>query len=359
MWFVLKRVSRGLVLIAGASAVLLASDMKRSRAGHLPRIAILQHTSTPALDDGVRGILDDLAQNGYRDGETAHITTYNAQGEMATANAIAREITDGRFDLVITSSTSSLQAVANANRAGRTPHVFGLVADPWAAGVGLDRANRLARPRHLVGYSLILPVGDGCRMAKRMLPTLTRIGVAWNPAEVNSRVLVELARTACQELGITLVEAQVENPAGVREAIQSVIGRGAQVVWVGGDTTVASALDTVLATARQARVPVFSLLPTAPDRGTIFDLGFDYYEAGRMTGELAAQVLKGTDPGTIPIRDALDLVPRRLFINRKALEGLKEPWRVSAELLREANAVVDDAGVHWKAGTDGGTPRKP
>src|SRR5438045_5591887 len=118
MSLVLKRLSRGLLLIAAACGVLLASDRKRAGGG-VPRIAILQHASTSVLDDGVRGMLDGLADAGFRDRSTAAIITYNAQGDMATSNAIAREITDGSFDLVLTSSTPSLHEVANAKKAGQ------------------------------------------------------------------------------------------------------------------------------------------------------------------------------------------------------------------------------------------------
>jgi ABC-type uncharacterized transport system substrate-binding protein len=349
LWFALKRLSLGIVLITAAAGVLLVSDVRS--AGSKPRIAILQHASTPVLDDGVRGMIDGLAQNGYQDGASAIITLYNAQGDMATANAIAREIVEGRFDLVLTSSTPSMQAVANANKAGRTVHVFGLVADPYVTGVsGLDPANPLTHPRHLVGYGLLLPVVDAFRIARRMLPGLHSVGVAWNPAEANSAMFVRKARTVCQELGLTLLEAQVENSAGVREAVNSLIARGAQSLWIGGDIAVSSAVDTVLTAARQGRIPVFSIMPGNPERGTLFDLGLDFYQAGRLSGELAARILHGEDPTTIPIRDAIDVVPRRLLINRKALKGLKDPWRVPDELLREADTLVDDTGVHRSSG---------
>ena len=348
MWLVIQRLSRGFALIALASGVLLAFDVKRSGTNRLPQIAILQHASTVVLDDGVRGMVDGLAEQGFRNGEAAAITTYNAQGDMAMSAAIAREITDGRYDLVLTSSTPSMQAVANANKDGRTTHVFGLVADPYVTGVGLDRANPLAHPRHLVGYGLFLPAADAFRLARRMLPSLQSVGVAWNPAEANSRMFVGKAREACQELGITLLETQVENSAGVLEATQSLIGRGAQAIWVGGDIAVSSALDTVLRAAQQAHIPVFSILPGGAE-GTIFDLGLDFYAAGRLSGELAAQILQGTDPGTIPIRDAIDVVPRRLLINQKALQGLKDRWQVPDDLLRQADVVVDANGVRKKA----------
>jgi putative ABC transport system substrate-binding protein len=345
MWFAVKRLSLGLILIAGAAAVLLATDVRRSGSSTLPRIGILQQASIPVLDDSVRGMIDGLNANGFRDGETASITLFNAQNEAATANAIAREMTNGRFDLVITSSTPSLQAVANANKSGRTMHVFGIVADPYAARVGLDPNDPLGHPRHMVGQGIMFPVIETFTTARRMLPSLKSVGVAWDPAQANSRRFLEDARVVCRKLGLELIEAQVDTTAGVREAIDSVISRGAQAVWVGGDITVSNAIETVLSTCRQARIPVFSQLPGDPKRGTIFDIGFDYYQAGLMCGELAAQILKGTDPATIPIRDTKDIVPRRLLVNQLAARGLRDPWIVPDDLRRSADIVVDEAGV--------------
>jgi ABC-type uncharacterized transport system substrate-binding protein len=341
MWFAIKRLSLGLVLIAGASAVLLATDVRRSGPGAVPRIGILQQASVPVLDDGVRGMIQGLSENGYRDGETARIMVFNAQGEIANANAIARELTNGSYDLVMTSSTPSLQAVANANKAGRTMHVFSIVADPYIADVGLDPSNPLAHPRHLVGQSILFHVRDLFVTAQKMLPTLKTVGVAWDPAQANSHRFVEDARVACKDMGIELMEAQVENTAGVREAIDSLISRGVQAIWVGGDITVSNAIDSVIATCRQARVPAFSQLPGDPKRGTIFDMGYDFELAGRMGGKLAAEILQGADPATIPIRDVGELVPHQLFFNRKALQGLKDPWHIPNDLLRKATAVVD------------------
>jgi ABC-type uncharacterized transport system substrate-binding protein len=75
------------------------------------------------------------------------------------------------------------------------------VADPYVAGVGLDRADPLKHPRHLVGQSILMPVIDAFRIAKQMWPGLARIGVAWNPAEPNSRMFVGKAREARRRAG--------------------------------------------------------------------------------------------------------------------------------------------------------------
>ena len=148
---ILRRLSLGLILIAGASSVLLLSDwgQRRAAGGPLYRVALLQHASQPLLDEGVQGMLDALAEGGFQEGRNISLRRFNAENDLPTANAIARQITNGDYDLILTASTLSLQTVANANRSGRTRHVFGLVADPFSTGVGIQRENPLDHPKHL------------------------------------------------------------------------------------------------------------------------------------------------------------------------------------------------------------------
>jgi putative ABC transport system substrate-binding protein len=178
-----------------------------------------------------------------------------------------------------------------------------------------------------------------------MFPGLKRVGVAWNPAEANSRAFTEKARQACQAMNIELLEANVENSNGVLEAEDSLVARGAQALWIGGDVTVSIAVDAVISVGQKARIPVFSITPGKLDRGTLFDYGADFYQIGKQTGELAVRILRGADPGEIPITN---LVPTLFVVNTQALEGLKDSWRVPDDLLRRADVVVDGAGIHRK-----------
>jgi ABC-type uncharacterized transport system substrate-binding protein len=359
MLYAVKRLAPGLALIALASAILLLSDRGRGGASEAAvlRVAILQHANTVVLEDGLRGTLDALAERGFRDGERLRIERFNAQGDMPTGLAIARQITGGDYDLVITSSTPSMQAVANNNREGKVRHVFTLVADPFASGIGLDRSNPANHPPHLVGQGIFPPVERAFQLARRMLPALGRIGVAWNPSESNSLAFVTKAREVAKTMNLALLEANVDNTGAVTEAIGSLIARDAQAIWVGGDNTVIAAVGSVIATAQRAGIPVFTILPGAPDRGTLFDAGPDFYQVGRQGGLLAADVLAGEDIATIPIRDVLDVVPPYLSVNTKALEGLKESWRVPEDVLADATVVVDESGVHRKeAAVPAGSP---
>src|SRR5215831_10231891 len=351
MQFVLKRLMLGLLLIAAACSALLLSDRGRrtTTARRVPHIGLLQHASTMLLDEGTRGTIDGLSEHGFVDGKTVVIDQFNAHGDITVGNSIAAEMVQARYDLLLTMSTLSLQAVANANRGGKTVQVFGLVADPAVAGVGISWDDPLKHPANLVGYGSFLPVPDAFAIAREMFPGLKRVGVAWNPAEANSRAFVEKAREACQQMGIELLEANVENSNSVLEAEHSLVARDAEALWISGDVTVSVAADSVVRVGREARIPVFSITPGKPDRGTLFDYGADFYQIGKQTGELAAEILRGADPRKIPIKNE---VPVYFVVNTTALAGLRQRWLIPAKVLARANVVVDERGIHYRGPGD-------
>ena len=348
MAWAFRQLLLGTSLIALASAFLLFSDLdqRRARDSRLPRVAIFQCASAAVLDDGVEGIKQALAQAGYVNGKNITLQGFNAENDMPTANAIAKQITDGSFDLVFTVSTVCLQVVANANKAGKAVHVFGLVTDPYGAGVGISQDDPLDHPRHLVGLGSFQPVAESLRLAKTLYPGLATVGAPWNTAEHSSEACVIKARESAPRLGIKLLEANVDNSSGVFEASTSLVARGAQALWVGCDMTVNVALDSVVAAGQRGHIPVFTNQPPNARRGALFDLGANYREVGRLTGAIGVKILQGADPAKIPVRN---VVPKSLWLNIMALKGLKESWRIPEVVSARAQVLVDARGIHKKS----------
>lgn len=343
----MKRTFIAALPIAFASCVLLVSDLgeRKPSEGRLARVAVLQHASQALLDDAVSGIIAGLSAAGYAQGRDISIERFNAENDLATANAIAKQIAAGGYNMVVTVSTLSLQTMANANRAGKMPHVFGAVADPPSAGVGISRNDPLSHPKHLVGIGTLLPVRPAFELARRMNPALKSIGVVWNPGESNSEGFTKKARAVCADMGLQLLEATVDNSSGVYEAANSLVARGADALWVGGDVTVLVALDSAVAAARKGHVPVFSIVPPTVERGTLFDYGANFFDVGQDVGKLAARILKGADPATLPVRNS---VPEYIAVNKLALKGLKAHWRFPPDILARADATLDESGRHEK-----------
>jgi ABC-type uncharacterized transport system substrate-binding protein len=347
----IRRLALGLGLIAAASALLLLSDLG-SRAKSTPSptrmvsVAVLQQASQAILDQGREGMLAGMEERGWVVGKNLRVKNYNAEGDMPTAQTIAREMANGDYDLLLTVSTPSLQAVANANRTTQKKHVFALVTDPVAAGVGVSRENPLDHPAWLAGYGTMQPVRQAFETARVMNPNLKTVGIVWNAGEANSEAQVKLARKVCADMGITLFEATVENSAGVSEAAASLTARGAEALWVNGDVTVITAIDSVVAAANKAGIPVFTVIPPNVKRGALFDLGANYHEVGRLAGVLAGDILNGRDPATVPIENAM---PEILTINLQALGRLSGNWKIPDDIREKAQIVIDENGQETRS----------
>ena len=332
-----RRLGLGLSIIALASLALLLSDWKHhsARAG-MPRVAVFQYNSNPNLDLGVRGLVDSLREHGWVDGRTMEVRFFNPEGDVGTMNSTAQEMVSGKYTHVITISTPCLQAVAKANRDGKVKHIFGVVADPLAARVGINPTNPYDHPKWLVGLGSFMPVGEVLEMARRLNPRLRAVGLPWNPAEANSQSYTHAAREAAGRLGLELLEGNVENSTVVGEVIDSLIARGAEAILMTGDNTVNIAADTVIASARKARIPAIATGPSTVAHGALFAIGADYYLVGRQVGDLAARVLSGEDTATLPI---LYQIPKIFLIDRRVPAQLRDIWMFPPDVLAQAKDV--------------------
>jgi ABC-type uncharacterized transport system substrate-binding protein len=337
----LKHLWLGLALIAVASGILLWSDFDRRQkqrpaAQRIPRVAVFQFASTALLDDSVRGVVDGLAKEGFVDGQTIKLERFNASGDYATANTIARDLVSSGYDQLITISTPALQVMAAANRDGKTPHVFGAVTDPYGSGVAITGTAPNQHPPHLVGIGTFQPVTAAFAIAQQMCPQLRRVGVVWSPTEHNSEACVQKARAACLAQGLELIEANAGNTSEVPEALRAVLAREVDAIWVGGDTVAVSSIGAIVAIAKASRVPVFTNDPTDVSRGALFSLGASYPEVGGTVAKLSARLLRGADARMIGVEN---VVPERLALSTGPRDSWKLPWRVPDELRQRSAAT--------------------
>src|SRR4051794_8646169 len=103
MFETFKRLSLGFILIALTSGILLYSDLRnRNRSQQRTnqaavaekqfRVALVQHASQAVLDEGVRAVIEALAERGYSSGGRLLLRQYNAEADLPTANSIAKDV---------------------------------------------------------------------------------------------------------------------------------------------------------------------------------------------------------------------------------------------------------------------------
>ena len=282
------------------------------------QIGVLQFASHPALDAAREGFVDYLAQVGFKDGEKIKLDLQNAQRDMSVARTIAKKFVTDEKGLIYSIATPASQAAAKETNT--IPIIFNAVTDPVKAGLvkGIDSSGN-----NVTGVSDFIPVKSQIELLLKIAPQVKRLGILYNAGEDNSRVLVDITRGVAKELKLDLVDATVTNSGEVFAATQTLVGR-VDGIYTIQDNTVISGLESVIKVANKNRIPV--LVPGVPsvERGGLATIVTSYYDLGRIAGEQALRILKGTKPSEIPVSYAKDF---DIYLNQKTADeiGIRFP----------------------------------
>ncbi|MDR2884017.1 MAG: ABC transporter substrate-binding protein [Deferribacteraceae bacterium] len=262
-------------------------------------VGIAKLIAHPALDMMEKGVIDELAEQGF---DNITIDLQNANGDVNTNAEIANHFKNNKTDVVV--AITSTTVLAMAHKMKDTPIIFVGVTDPVDIGV---RTTLEPEETNITGISDMPPVRDEIMLIKKILPDVKRIGNIYSPGETNSVTQMELAKGICEELGIELVVSPVHNTAEVKQAAE-VLAPKVDAFFVSKDNYVVAALNSLTNTAMAHKVPVISADTTsAPDSKVLAAYGLDTYLTGRAAGKLVARVLKGENPGTIAVRNPDEL----------------------------------------------------
>ena len=167
--------------------------------------------------------------------------------------------------------------------------------------VGLVESND-APGGNVTGTSDMNPIADQVALMQQLMPDLSSVGVMYCSAEENSRIQFELFKEECEAAGISVTEMTVSNVNEIQQAATSLIGEDIQAIYVPTDNTLASAMTTLTGVTNEAKIPVFTGEVGMLSGGGTATVSVDYYELGKQTGAMAAQILKGeAEPATMAI----------------------------------------------------------
>jgi len=288
---------------------------------------IVEH---PAIEATKKGILATLAEAGYVPGGTMKLEDQCAQGSMPTQVQINRKFVGDNPDLIIAISTPSAQTALSATNT--IPIVFAAVTDPLAAGL----VDRLDRPgRNLTGSSDRTPIDKQLALIRAIMPAARRIGIIYNAGEANSVAQVNVIEKLAASDGLVIVAATATQTSAVLDAARSLVGR-VDAIYVPTDSTVVSAIESVVRVGNETRIPVFAADTASVERGAVAALGFDYYDIGVAAGQSAVAILRGAKPGDLPVR-FVDTV--HLYLNKTSAQ--KMGVTLTESLINQATKVVE------------------
>jgi len=275
-------------------AALLVGTLAVTAFGEPLKIGISKIMAHPALDAVEQAVKDTLAAAGYTDIE---YVLGDAQLDFGIAVSIAQNFQAQNVDLVVAIATPTAQAAAQVYDGSDVPVIFAAVTDPVASEL-IPSATDPTGYGNITGVSDLIPVPSHLALLKQLSSDIVKVGVVFNPGEVNSVVLTDMAEEAAPGLGLEIVTAAADSSANVPLAAQSLIGR-VDAYYVTTDNTIVSAIDAILAASVEAAVPFLMADSTSLPYATL-TAGFDYYVHGQAVGDVVLQVLGGAAPNTIP-----------------------------------------------------------
>ena len=294
------------------------------------KIGIAKIVQHPALDDVEQGIIDVIKENGI----DAQFDLQNANGDVNTAAQIASEYKVKNVDVAVGIATPV--AIALSTTLKETPVVFGTVTDPVGAGLvdSLDRGKN-----NVTGMSDAIPTVEHIKLFAKITGIKT-LGYIYTSNEANSVSSLELVKQGCKEAGIDLVTQSITQSSEVKQAADAIINR-VDGIYLTTDNTVFSAIASLVDVFGRAKKPIFSGDVTAAKDGGIFMAsGFNYYKAGRATGDIVVQILNGKRPADIPVRFMTDPSDSDLLIDLDAAKacGITVP----EEYINSANMIFEN-----------------
>jgi len=300
-------------------------------------VGVTQIVEHPALDAVRDGFIEALEEGGFKEGVDVVYDLQNAQGDFNNAISIAQKFKDDKVDMILAIATPTAQAALQVNQ--EIPIIIGAVTDPVAANLA---ASWESSENNVTGMSDAAPNKLQVALIPRFMPGAKNVGTIYNAGEANSVVQVKVAKEACEELGLNLIEVTVSNSSEVLMAAQSLADR-VEAIYIVTDNTVVSALESVINVCNQEKIGLIVADPSTVDKGALASYGIDYFSLGKKSGEVALKVIEGTKPADIPMQMISDAKDLQFVVNLDAAKAIG--IEISEDILNEADKVIKDGKV--------------
>lgn len=300
-------------LLAAASLTACGGGGSNSGNDEKLKVGVIQLTEHIALDAAYDGFVEGLKEAGFEDGKNITIDFNNAQGDQATCVTIASQLVNNESDIILAIATPAAQAAAG--KTTEIPIVVTAVTDPAASG--LAESNE-APGGNVTGASDLTPVEEQIKLLQKLLPDAKRVAILYNSSEVNSEFQAELAIKYLEEAGLEYEVTTVPETNLIQSVVQSLAGK-VDVIYAPTDNMIAEGMTAVASVATENGIPCIVGEEGMVTSGGLATYGINYFNLGKQTGAMAARILNGEDPATMPVEY---LTEGELIINTTAAEQL-------------------------------------
>lgn len=268
------------VLLIMLGLMVIVACGKKEEAVKPIKIGLTQIVEHPSLDQIKQGIIDRLAEKGYKDGEKIVINFQNAQGEMTNADLIAKDFAE-KEDIIVAITTPSAQAALNATK--DKPIFYSAVTDPVAAGL---------KGTNITGTSDATPIEAQINLAKELLGDFKKIGIVYNIGEANSEAQVQAVKALGEKNGFEVIAKGVNTVNDIAPALDVILD-DIDFLYTPVDNMLASSYPVIVKKANERNKPVIGSVTDYVQQGALATEGINQYKIGVQTADMIIKYLEG------------------------------------------------------------------
>ena len=248
-------------------------------------VGICQLVTHDALDAATQGFMDAL--NEALPGQV-EFDVQNAAGDSNTCSTIVNSFVADGVDLILANATPALQA---ATAATADIPILGTSVTEYGVALNIQGFDGTVGG-NVSGTSDLAPLDQQAAMIYELFPDAETVGLIYCSAEANSQYQVDTVKAELEKLGYTceLYPFADSNDAA---AVTQTACDASDVIYLPTDNTVASNTGIVDNICQPAGVPVVAGEEGIVKGCGVATLSISYEELGRITGEMAVQILTG------------------------------------------------------------------
>jgi putative ABC transport system substrate-binding protein len=323
-------------IVAALLLVVAPLTARAQPAGKVWRIGYLSLTSdTVSYRPWLAALRDGLRDLGDVDGENIVIEPRYAAGQVERLSTLAAELVRLKVDVLVTAPAGSALAARSASRT--IPIVF--IGEPDPVGTALVAS--LAHPGgNVTGLSDAQAdlVPKRLELLKQVVPSVTRVGILWSPANPGTAPQVRIAEGAAPALGLTVLPVAVKGPRrdDLDRAFATIEREHLGSLFVIGDSTLGVQRDRLAELSLKHRLPTSASHSRWAEGGLLMSYGTDFVDLFRRSASLVDRILRGAKPADLPVEQPTKF---ELVINMHTAKALGVV--ISPSLLSRADRVIE------------------
>jgi putative ABC transport system substrate-binding protein len=306
----------------------------RAQQPSLPVIGFLSARSPPEAASVLASFRQGLGEAGYFEGRNVTIEYRWAEGHYDQLPELAAELV--RRQVAVIAATGGEPSPLAANSATASiPIVFTLGGDPVETGL----VGSLARPGGNLTGTTIMAVEMGPKrldFIRQLVPNITAIAMLINPNFPTALAEARGVQDAARPFGIQITVLNASTKQEIDTAFADLVQQKTGALMVGTDPLLLGERDQIARLAARHAIPTMYFLREFVQAGGLLSYGPDIRRGYRQAGVYAGYILKGANPGELPV-----LLPTSFLLSINLKTARELGLTLPATLLALADEVIE------------------